>query len=220
MLNALAWSQWRWSRTTIGLSALVTTALPLIVLRAPAIAGGSAYGVQELLLRSKDFSAVFQFSAAATGVGLALAVWIPDARIRNVYPAILPISRQRYALVRFALGFAFLAIPAAALLLSAKVGGARAPVPEVLRVYAGGISARWFLGAASAYSLVLGVLSISPKAIRRLAMIVAGVLLLDAAYAFAVDRTHPLLVVQIANGIFSEMGPYAPFLDEWMLIDV
>jgi hypothetical protein len=163
---------------------------------------------------------MFQLDATAAGLVLAIAAWQQDSRTRHVYALLLPVSRAWYAATRFACGLLLLLIPAVALAASTAIAGSLAPLPPVLHVYAIGLAARWLLAASTVYAIIFALVSASPRLIKRAVLAAAVIMVADLIYGGLIDTTHHSLIGALMQSIFSRNGPYAPFLDGWMLIDV
>jgi uncharacterized membrane protein len=111
-------------------------------------------------------------------------------------------------------------IPAVALAASTAIAGSLAPLPPVLHVYAIGLAARWLLAASTVYAIIFALVSASPRLIKRAVLAAAVIMVADLIYGGLIDTTHHSLIGALMQSIFSRNGPYAPFLDGWMLIDV
>ncbi len=221
MFRAMLWSQWKWARGGLLVVVIVGMMLAIFVMRGQmSFDGAGVYSVPDLLDRSREFGVMFQLDAAAAGLILAIAAWQQDTRTRHVYALLLPVSRAWYAATRFACGLMLLAIPAVALAASTAISGALAPLPPVLHVYSIGLAARWMLAASTVYAIVFALVSASPRFIRRALLTAVLLLALDLVYGGLIDTSHRPLVNVFIQSVFSRGGPYAPFLDGWMLIDV
>jgi len=213
MFRAILWSQWKWARGFLLVAVLIGMILSIFVLR-------GVYSIPDLLDRSRAFGVFFQLDATAVGLMLAIAAWQQDSRTRHVYALLLPVSRAWYASSRFAAGMILLLIPAAALAISTAITGRLAPLPPVLHVYSAGLAARWLLAAATVYAIIFALVSASPRLVKRIVLGTVAILVLDLLYGGFVDTAHRSLLGALMQSLFSRNGPYAPFLDGWMLIDV
>ncbi|HEV8409137.1 MAG TPA: hypothetical protein VGQ30_01430 [Gemmatimonadaceae bacterium] len=221
MFRAMLWSQWKWSRGFLLLVVIVGVTLSIFVMRGQiSFDGVGVYSIPDLLDRSRAFGVMFQLDATAAGLVLAIAAWQQDSRTRHVYALLLPVSRVWYAATRFACGLILLLIPALALAASTAIAGWLAPLPPVLHVYAIGLAARWLLAASTVYAIIFALVSASPRLIKRAVLAAAVIIVADLIYGGLIDTTHHSLIGALMQSVFSRNGPYAPFLDGWMLIDV
>ncbi len=221
MFRAMLWSQWKWARGFLLLSVITGVLLAIFVMRGQmSFDGMGVYSIPDLLDRSRQYGVMFQLDATAAGLVLAIAAWQQDARTRHVYALLLPVSRTWYAATRFVCGLILLTIPAVALAASTAIAGALAPLPPVLHVYSIGLAARWMLAASTVYAIIFALISASPRIIKRAVLVAVAILVLDLIYGGLIDTTHHSLLGALMQSLFSRNGPYAPFLDGWMLIDV
>jgi hypothetical protein len=221
MFRAMLWCQWKWVRGFTLAAVLSGVLLAIFVLRGQvSFDGVGVYSIPDLLDRSRAYGVFFQIHAAMCGLVVAISAWQQDTRTRHVYALLLPVSRAWYAATRFACGLLLLLIPAATVGIATAAAGWLAPLPPVLHVYSAGLAVRWMLAASTVYAIVFALVSASPSLIRRIMLAAVTLLALDLLYGGFVDSTHQPLIVRAMQGLFSRYGPYAPFLDGWMLIDV
>lgn len=217
MFRAVLWSQWRESRLAMVVLAGVAVAVPLLSLRG-AGAVTDPWASWDLLRATAQWGAAYPILALAAALALAAGAWWPDHRTKHVYALTLPVSRVRYLLLRYSAGLTLLVILAALLAVSTFVATIRVPLPTLLHAYPGGITVRFFLAGLSAYTILFGLMGLTP----RMARLVAAVFLLLVLASIVADLAslgwNPLATV-----VDALLGPYSPlaiFRARWMLIDV
>src|SRR3954463_15223225 len=104
MLAAITRTQWKWTRGVVLLATLVAFAIPLASLQA----ARDSYSAGDYVAQMQIWGVGYSLLAAGTGLLVALAAWSHDHRGRHVYALSLPVTRARYALLRFTAGAAFI----------------------------------------------------------------------------------------------------------------
>jgi hypothetical protein len=221
---SLHWKAVRWPMVPF---VLLCFGLPMLVLRIIQPHPGIQQEFSIYMLQAeRGWVSFFPYLAFITGGLLGLTAWQWDHQARHVYGLSLPITRSRYATLKFGAGLALLAIPVVALLIGTLIGVGLTRLPEGLHAYPFSFAARFALGAMLAYALIFALAS---GTIRTTAMIVGcfivifvfGTLLVD--YVSQATRpndpmTTPMQLLMTVVTIWP--GPFAVFGASWAIIDV
>ena len=214
MFRAILETQWKWTRGIVLLATLAGFAIPIASLQAAHASGESQIGFVSTM---QLWGAAYALLAAGLGLFVAFAAWAQDHRGRHVYALSLPVTRARYALLRFGAGATFLAPTViavfAACLLVSTLGG----IPEGLRTYSVAVTVRFAFAALVAYALFFAIASSTQKAAGVLLGVVAAVLLTQYGLALAEIRVD--LVGRALNLLMESPGVLSVFTGRWTLID-
>lgn len=220
MFNALMKVQWKWTRVAALLAALAGFAIPLAsgqMLRQAAVALGDLRA-GDIVQSMQQFGVLYAVLAAGVGLAFALLAWSPDHRGRHIYALSLPLTRSRYAAMRFGAGALFLLAPATAVLLGGLITAAIAPIPDGLHAYPVSLAIRFFLSSFVAYAIFF---MIAASTQRAAAVILGSIgtffVVAIVLSAMGVDYN---LFEHAGNLLFSEPGLLSVFTGRWMLIDV
>src|ERR1051325_8797222 len=119
MFKALMRVQWKWSRVIVLLAAILGFAVPVLSVQAAqpsyidfTFSGNARLDGRALVTGMEAYGPFYALLAAGCGLALALLAWSADHRGRHVYALSLPITRTRYAAMRFGAGVVFLLVPA------------------------------------------------------------------------------------------------------------
>jgi hypothetical protein len=214
MFAAVTKTQWKWTRAAVLLATLIGFAIPLGSLEA----ARNAYSPSDFIMRMQMWGAGYAMLAAGTGLLVALAAWSHDHRGRHVYALSLPVSRARYALLRFAAGAIFLVPPIVAVLISSSIVSMSSAIPNGLHAYPFALTLRFAFAAGVAYAVFFAISSSTPKA----AGVVLGsiVALFLAQFLVGLVSSRADLIGTVSNWVFVEPGVLSVFAGRWMLIDV
>jgi hypothetical protein len=214
MFRAIVATQWKWTRSVVLLATLAGFALPLASLQT----ARNASTPQEFIGTMQAWGAAYALLAGTVGLLVALAAWGHDHQGRHVYALSLPISRPRYALLRFSAGTLFLLAPTVAVLLGSLAVALSGAIPEGLHAFPFALTLRFLFAAAVAYALFFSIGSGTTKT----AGIVLGVfaLLLFGQYLLGVVGARFDLLSHVADFLFIRPGVLSIFSGRWMLVDV
>ena len=111
MFKALMKVQWKWTKWPAFLATLVGFAIPIASVQA--VAGRGDYGHQAgyIITTMQQFGVAYAVLAATIGLVVATAAWSNDHKGRHIYALSLPLSRAKYAGMRFIAGAIFVVLP-------------------------------------------------------------------------------------------------------------
>lgn len=214
MFRAIAATQWKSTRTTALLAAVAAFSLPIAALQA----ARGVENAQMFINIVQGWSAGYALLAAGAGLLLALAAWGPDHQGRHVYALSLPISRSRYAMLRFGAGALFIGPIALALFFGALTVIATGAIPQGLHAYPFALTLRFLFAALVAYAIFF---AIGAATTRTAAVILGaiGALLFAQFLLYTLDVDFNLLE-RVGELIFGNPGILSVFSGRWTLIDV
>lgn len=200
--------------------------LPLVTSRLAWAVGGSDWlSPAEILDLSAEYAVAFPALAAFVGSLIALTAWNWDHQVGHVYPLSLPISRARYAALKFAVGGGLLVVPTVLVLLGALVASALVELPVGLNIYPLDLTVRFFLGSLLAYGLFFALAS----GRMRTAVVVLGsfsalIVFGGGLFEFA-ESVVPAIGTWEVNQLLGEAlvgrwGIFGIYSGNWALIDV
>jgi hypothetical protein len=217
MFTRLLSVQWKSTRGAVFLATLVGFLLPIASVRA--INEPSDFGDPNgVVAVMQGFGVLYAVLAAAAGLTIAVLAWSPDHRGRHVYALSLPITRSKYAAMRFAAGVLFLLPPAAGVLIGSLVGLSIAHVPAGLHGYPIALGLRFLLSAGVAFAIFFAIAASTPKTAGIVLACVAALFL--AAGLFSAFSINFDLIGRVSTLLFQSPGLLAVFTGRWMLVDV
>lgn len=210
----------QWKAIRLPLFALVAGAFVVPLVAMTAIAWDDRFGssAATALYLGASMANVYPLLAAAAGLLMATTAWAADHRGGHVYAMALPISRSRYAAIRFAVGALLLATPIAALTVGALTASALVPIPEGLTAYPVALGVRFGLAALVAYAMFFAISAGTPKTAGYVILALVALPLLQlllSALGTDINILRP-----ISFFLFDTPGPFDIFGGRWMLIDV
>lgn len=213
MFRAIALTQWKWTRTVALLATVVGFSLPIASLQS----AREGQTPQEFIGHMQAWGMGYALLAAGVGLVIALAAWGHDHQGRHVYALSLPITRARYALLRFGAGALFLVPIALGVLLGSLAVVASGAIPEGLHAFPFSLTLRFIFAAFVAYALFFAIGSGTTKT----AAVVLGLIatLLFAQFLLSLNVDYDLLG-HVGDFIFVRPGILSVFSGRWMLIDV
>lgn len=214
-LRVIIDSQWKAGRPMLLALAFAALALPLASVQQ---AWGDGSNLPQALAELQLWSYFYPALALVSGLGAASLTWGSDRRGGFVYAAVLPLSRPRYALLRWLAGSALLLALSMAMLAAAGVAVLLADVPEVLRVFPIRLALKFLLAAVMIFGLASAHTLAAPP-IRR-ALVWAASLWIVAMLITGITDTELNLGGWTWRLLTRAPGPLAPFGGRWMLIDV
>ena len=174
---------------------------------------------------ASGYAVFFPLLAAMVGAIVALTAWNWDHQTGHVYPLTLPISRSRYAALKFAAGAVILTWPTAMLLVGSAVATGLMDLPLGLNAYPLDLTLRFFLGSLLVYGLFF---ALAAGRMRTAVIVLGSVVLLGLfgeglagflqASVPALDSTDLWAGVEAA--FLGPHGLFGIFADSWTLIDV
>src|SRR2546430_1949303 len=137
MFKALMKVQWKWTKGAALLATLLGFAIPLASVQSLVLAysGDIPPGAISVVRAMQYFGVWYTLLAAGVGLAFAVLAWAPDHRGRHVYALSLPITRSKYAAMRFVSGALFLLLPAVGVLVGTLIAAAITPLPTGLQAY-------------------------------------------------------------------------------------
>ena len=209
------------------LFALLAFGLPLFVVQG---SGSSMYADGALIslgLRLRLLEAslpLFPALAVAVGATLALSAWSWDHKGNHVYALSLPVSRARYALLKFGAGAALALVPAASLLLGGVVAAAAVDLPAGLRAYPVQLAGHFLFAVLVLYALFFALASGTTRTAVAVLSLVIGVPLVASVGVELLGGVYPFLQSVDVGGavetVLFDFGPLRILTGNWMLIDV
>lgn len=227
MFRTMMYLHWQSSRWAVGLLALMSFALPLLVVQPIGVVGGSeAQHALALLTWSGNVAVLFPALAGFAGVLVALIVWAWDHEEGHVYALSLPLSRARYAFLKGSVGLVFAAVPVVVLGLTSYGALAYSELPGGVNAYPGAMTLRFGLAVLMAYALLFSMAAGTKKTtIRLLLGLTIGLALLalsgpPIAKAMGADLSGMDPATWVLYKSLEWPTPLKVFTGNWMLIDV
>jgi len=204
--------------------------LPLMAGRA---AWGRSYSVEGLqsqsawsvVSESAAYSLTFPLLALVLGAVVGLTAWNWDHKIGHVYPLSLPISRWKYAMLKFGSGALLVGATSGVFFLGAGISSSLASLPVGLETYPGALSAHFFMASLTSYSLLF---ALAGGTIRTAVIVISTVTVMvffgNSLAELASNFYGPLAGLDVPTLMFTFFvegdGPLSIFSGNWMLIDV
>ena len=218
MFQAILRTQWKWSWHAVALGVVAAFALPLISVQPTGAQSNYIFQTVDIMSEMSRYSPWFGGLALLLGALFATMTWASDHRGKHVYALTLPISRQRYVLMRYAAGLILLAAPLLALWIGSIVAASTAQIPAGLRSYPHALSLRFALAAILSFSILF---AISSGTTRTAAYVLTALLVLGLGQVginvFGIDEN---MLRMIFDRLVVWPGPFEIFTGEWKLIDV
>ena len=212
MFKAILSIQWKQTRALVLLVTVIACAIPLV-----SMAMFEQSSAQSIVANMQVYGAVYPMLAGLTGLLIAMAAWAPDHAGRHTYALSLPVSRARYAAMRYAAGATFIAITVFSLLLGTSIVAASGAVPEGLHVYNLALTARFALAAMVAYSIFFAISSSTPQTAGVILGAIGALLLVQFVLStFEVDYN---VVAKVIDIMLYQPGLLSVFAGRWMLVD-
>ena len=214
MFRTILMTQWKWARAISLLVAVAGFVIPIASLRT----ASATADTQTFLTTMQSWGIAYALLALAVGLLLALSAWAHDHAGRHVYALSLPVSRQRYVLLRFAAGLILLAPAIVGVLAGSLIVAASGAIPHGLSVFPLALTLRFTLCALLAFALFFAIGS----ATTRTAAIVLGAIggVVFAQYLISVAGGGFNLFSHIGDFLFVSPGVLSVFSGRWMLVDV
>jgi hypothetical protein len=226
MATQMLWMHWRTVRLGLLPLALAAFGLPLLVVQQ--MGTWASPGQQEsaalVLEVGQDFLLAFPMLAAAVGFTLALTAWSWDHRMGHIYALSLPVSRARYAVLKFGAGAVLALVPVTCLLAGSMVATATIALPAGLRAYPLELSARFLFAVLLLYSLLFAM---AAGTIRTTVIVLSAAVAIPFFWSLGFELlgpAHPLVQQlpgweQVYEGALVGFGPFRILAGNWMLFD-
>lgn len=219
MFKALLATQWKHQRIELIIFAIAAAGIPaMIPWNAETGWGGQYMTPTEILNGATTAGMLGAALAALTGTVIAIRPYALDAMTNHTYAMALPIPRAQYGMLRVASGMVLMLLPVAGFLVGAFFAAAATELPPMLRAYPIGITVRFALAAAMAFSLAFGVqYGLGKRAARWIVISMASLAAIEilGQFVFGESLTAPMWVA-----LGSEASPLRVFAANWMLFDV
>jgi hypothetical protein len=219
MFKAIMKVQWKWSRAAVLVATIFGFALPLVSVRLILMEPTYSRVTPGQIIRSmQDAAGFYAFLAGFVGLSVAFLAWNPDQKGRHIYALSLPVSRARYALMRFGAGSLFLLVPALGVLLGCLVAAGVANIPTGMQAYPLELTMRYVLASFVSFAVFFAIASSSQRAAAYLLgglSVFVLVAVLISAMGVNVD-----IIGRSMDFIFAQPGILSIFTGRWMLIDV
>lgn len=220
MFNALMKVQWKWTRVGVLFGVLLGFAIPVASVQTLRIyfADFRETSAGNVVQMMQQAGVLYAMLAAGVGLTIALLAWNADHKGRHIYALSLPVSRARYAGMRFAAGALFLTGPALGVLIGGLVATAVVTIPDGLHAYPIALAIRFYLSSFVAFAIFFAIAASSQRAAAITLGGVATVFLV--AFALSAMGVNYDLLDRAGTLLFSEPGLLSVFTGRWMLIDV
>lgn len=218
MLRVILFQQWKGARMLLFLAGIAAFAVPVLSVSTYSWTDRAAGDPAGVLFLGYAVGFLYPAIAAAAGLIVAVTAWGPDHRGGHVYALALPLSRWRYAGLRFVAGLILIAAPIVMLGLGAGLVAATTPIPEGLAIYPLALTARFALAALVAYALFFAVAAGTTRTAATILGVMAGLVVVQVVLtAFG---AHVNILGGVTRALFNWPGPFDVFGGRWLLIDV
>lgn len=217
MFRALMAVQWKWTKWPAFLATLVGFAIPIASVQAVSTRD---YGLQAgyIISGMQQFAVTYAVLAATIGLVFATAAWSNDHKGRHIYALSLPVSRAKYAGMRFAAGTIFLVLPTLGVLAGCLIASAIVPIPAGLHTYPIALTLRFLLASGLAFSIFFAIAASTPKTAGLILGGIAAVFIV--AFILSAAEIKYDLLGHASSFLFNEPGLLSVFTGRWMLVDV
>ncbi len=215
MQNAILRIQWKACRHLVLALSLAAFALPLVSVRLGWHSAGT--NLPLFLTELQLWGFFYPLLAAVGGLIVALATWMSDRRGQHVYAMLLPVSRGRYVMMRYAAGAMMLAPVVLALWLGAIVASSGLDLPPGIRVFPHALAIKFALVLVLMFGLAFALASASTRTIGIAVRVLGLFLVIHVAVILIAPDTNVLWSTLKALATFP--GPLSALGGRWMLID-
>src|SRR5688500_1277174 len=177
MFKALMKVQWKWTRLAVLIATVVGFAIPVASVRLFMDDGPWRVSPGQIVRGMQQAGVLYAFLAGFTGLCVGFLAWNADQKGRHVYALSLPVSRARYALMRFGAGALFLLLPALGVLIGCLVAVSVANIPAGMQAYPLQVAVRFMLSCFVAFAIFFAVAAASQRAAAIALMSLAGFVL-------------------------------------------
>jgi hypothetical protein len=211
-----------WKAVRLGLvpATLAAFGLPLLVAQGLPHAElvRSTTPTSDALAGTVYWTAFFPVLAALLGALLALSAWNWDHRGSHVYALSLPISRGRYALLKFSAGALLALLPLAGILMGSVLAIVASDVPDGLHAYPLPLAGRFLTSTLVAYAVVF---ALAAGTIRTTVIVLS--VLIAVPTILSMGQLRPYLGDASVSFWITQalrFGPFRIFYGNWALFDV
>lgn len=217
MFKALMAVQWKWTKWAAFLATLAGFAIPIASVQSVA---RRDYGQQAgfIIGSMQQYAVVYAVLAGAIGLVFASLAWSNDHKGRHIYALSLPVSRAKYAAMRFAAGVIFLLLPTLGVLAGCLIASVIVPLPIGLHTYPIALTLRFLLASGLAFSIFFAIAASTPKTAGLILGGIATVFLV--AFILSAAEIKYDLLGHVSSFLFTEPGLLSVFTGRWMLVDV
>lgn len=217
MFKALMMVQWKWTKWPAFLATLAGFAIPIASVQSVA---RRDYGQQAgyIIGAMQQYAVVYAVLAAAIGLVFASLAWSNDHKGRHIYALSLPVSRAKYAAMRFAAGVIFLLLPTLGVLAGCLIASVIVPIPAGLHTYPIALTLRFLLASGLAFSIFFAIAASTPKTAGLILGGIAAVFIV--AFILSAAEIKYDLLGHVSSFLFTEPGLLSVFTGRWMLVDV
>jgi ABC-type transport system involved in multi-copper enzyme maturation permease subunit len=220
MFKALMKVQWKWTRLAVLIATVLGFSIPMGTARIfdPRDFMTGRISPAYVIRAMQQAGVLYAILAGAIGLFVAFLAWNADQKGRHVYALSLPVSRARFALMRFGAGATFLLVPALGVLIGCLLATAIIEIPQGMKAYPVAVAMRFLLSSFVAFAIFFAVAASSQKAAAIALGSLAGFFLLAVIVSAMGLQTD---LIELASGwIFAEPGVLSIFTGRWMLVDV
>jgi hypothetical protein len=221
MFKALFKVQWKTTRAAILAATIFGFAIPLFSIRTLLTAYDNEFAritAASIVQTMQSAGVLYALLAGAAGLAVAFLAWSADHKGRHMYALALPVTRARYAMMRFGAGSAMLLLPSLGVLLGCLVALVVAHVPAGMHAYPLSLTMRFLLSSFVAFAIFFAIAGSSQRAAG---MMLGGIgLYIVASVMIAAMGVEVDLIGQAADLLFKTPGLLSVFTGRWMLIDV
>lgn len=217
MFAQILYTQWKWTRLTLGAFIALAFLMPLAMWNLWGAAGES-YSAGALMLAFERMGALLMAISVLGGFVLAVQPWAVDSLAKHVYPLSLPIPWSRYVALRFGAGAISLILPAIALWFGSLATLSLVELPPTMHAYAGTVAARFLLASLVTYA---GIFALQYLSGRRAVVILLVMLLTFLVGSIILQLTgNTAIAAWLGRVLFEWPGPLSVFSADWSLVDV
>ena len=219
MFKALFKVQWKQSGPTIVGLMLVTFAVPLLSARGLVFPESlQRVTAADIVRTMQDAGPFYALLAGAAGLAAGFLAWNADQKGRHMYALSLPVTRARYALMRFGAGAVMLILPTLAVLLGSLVAIAIIQLPDGMHAYPISLTLRFLMASYVSYAIFFAIAGASQKSAAVL-LGALGAFLVFSIVISSIDVRWDVFG-KVGTLLFTEPGLLSVFTGRWMLIDV
>jgi hypothetical protein len=217
MFKALMVVQWKWTKWAALLATLVGFAIPIASVQAVSTRGDYEQA-RSIISGMQQFAVAYAVLAATIGLVFASLAWSNDHKGRHIYALSLPVSRAKYAAMRFAAGAIFLLLPTLGVLAGCLIASVIVPLPAGLHTYPIALTLRFLLASGLAFSIFFAIAASTPKTAGLILGGIATVFIV--AFILSAAEIKYDLLGHVSSFLFTEPGLLSVFTGRWMLVDV
>lgn len=228
MARQMLFIHWKAARWALLPFVVAAFGLPLLVVQRLAGPGAAERGQSFGLLIVESglvLSPLFPMLAAVTGAVVALTAWSWDHRSGHTYALSLPLSRWRYAGLKFGTGALLILIPTLTMAAGVAIAASAVEPPAGIQAYPGALVLRFMTAALTAYGLLFALAAGTVRTTvilitALLVLLVAGNPFLALVGEFVPAAADVRLTDLFLDAAGSWASPLQVFFGDWMLFDV